>query len=202
MASYGSGPGIVVHCIGGKGHYYYSLPRAKETNQVQRLSNEHMSRLPNALLFTAALLVGCATVTTHVVSLNPAQTFPPTQNVEILLEKPHRPYTSIGLLESRGEIGTSEAELLQDIRTKAQQLGAHAVVKLESERLYQPPTAIYDPWYDPLFYRYTYRPWQFGPPYGGPPYYGDYRLVGGGYFYVVKALAIRFDADSKLGSAQ
>ncbi|HSQ04384.1 MAG TPA: hypothetical protein VLN59_10135 [Burkholderiales bacterium] len=155
-----------------------------------------MDALLKVLLCAAALLSGCASVTTQVVSLNPAQTFPPSQNVEILLEKPHRPYTAIGLLESRGEIGASEADLLKDIRVKAQQLGADAVVRLESERLYEPPMAIYDPWYDPFVYRHYYRPWHaFGPP------YGDYRLVGGGYYYVVKALAIKFHAVSKVGAA-
>jgi hypothetical protein len=155
-----------------------------------------MNRFAIGSLLAGAFLAGCASVTTHVVPLDPAQTYPPTQNVRLLLEKPDRPYTSIGLLESRGEVGTSEAELLSDIRTKARQIGADAVVKLESERLYQPPAAIYDPWYDPLFYRFHYRAWHpFGPP------YGEYRLVGGGYYYVVKALAIRFDAAGRVGAA-
>lgn len=155
-----------------------------------------MDALRKAWLCAAALVAGCATVTTQVVPLNPAQTFPPSQNVEILLEKPHRPYTSIGLLESRGAIGASEADLWKDIRVKAQELGADAVVKLESERLYEPPMTVYDPWYDPFVYRHYYHPWHaFGPP------YGDYRLVGGGYYYVVKALAIRFQPSSKVGAA-
>ena len=154
-----------------------------------------MDAFRKAVVCAAALLCGCASVTTQVVHLNPAQTYPPSQNVEILLEKPHRPYTPIGLLESRGDIGASEADLLNDIRVKAQQLGADAVVKLESERLYEPPMTIYDPWYDPLFYRHYYWPWYpFGPP------YGDYRLVGGGYYYVVKALAIKFQPASKVGA--
>ncbi len=167
-----------------------------ETRNPAKLSKTFMSALRKVLPFVAALAAGCAAVTTHVVTLNPAQSFPPSRNVEILLEKPQRPYTEIALLESRGEIGIPEADLLRDIRAKAEQLGADAVVRIHTEQLYQPPIALYDPWYDPFFYPYYRRPWYpVGP-------YADYRLVGGGYFYVVKALAIRFKPPDKVGSSR
>ena len=137
-----------------------------------------------------ALLVAGCSVTTHVVQLNPARTFEPTQNVEILLEKPTRPYFEIGLLESRGAVGVTEAELLNDAREKARKLGADAIVKLEAERVYQPPVAVYDPWYDPIFWHpYRYRPY---PPFPHP--WGAYRVIGGGHSYTMKALAIRYQS--------
>ncbi len=163
-----------------------------ETHRPAKLSKLFMNFFRMALPLVAAF-AGCATVTTQVVNLNPAQTFPPSRNVEILLQKPQRPYTEVALLESRGEIGIPEADLLRDIRAKAEQIGADAVVRLNTEQLYQPPIALYDPWYDPFFYPYYRRPWYpVGPP------YADYRLVGGGYYYVVKALAIRFKPPDKL----
>ena len=141
------------------------------------------------------LLAGCAGVSTQVVELNPAQRFPPTQNVEVLLEKPKRPYIEVGLLESRGNFGGSEATLLNDAREKARALGADAILKLETERVYHPPITVYDPWYDPLYWtHYRYRRF---PSFPDP--WGAYRVVGGGYEYIVKALAIKYQpvADNK-----
>ena len=130
----------------------------------------------------------CATVTTQVVPLNPARTFAPTENVEVLLEKPNRPYDEIALLESRGELGVTESDLLNDAREKARALGADAIVRLDTERVYYPPVAVYDPWYDPFYWRpYRYR---HVAPFAHP--WGAYTVVGGGYSYVLKALAIKY----------
>jgi hypothetical protein len=140
----------------------------------------------HVLSLAAALLVSaCAAVTTHVVPLNPAVQYPPTQNIEVLLQKPQRPHVEIALLESHGD---SEAELLNDAREKAKALGADAIVRLETERLYHPPVAVYDPWYDPFYYGFRhYRPFPYYPDPWGP-----YRVVGGGYSYVLKSVAIKY----------
>src|SRR5687768_17395748 len=131
------------------------------------------------LLFCLAVLAfsGCASVSTQIVELNPAQKYPPTQSVEVLLQKPTRPHTEIALIESRGG---SEAELLNDAREKAKALGADAIVKLETERIYHEPVAVYDPWYDPFYWPYYRRPF---PPLYSP--WGPYRYVGGGFTYVL-----------------
>ena len=152
------------------------------------MSNPHMKLVDHAVACLILLLAGCAGVSTQVVELNPAQRFPPTQNVEVLLEKPQRPYIELGLLESRGDFGATEATLLNDAREKARALGADAILKLETERVYHPPVAVYDPWYDPLYWGY-YRYQRF-PPFPHP--WGAYRVVGGGYEYTVKALAIKY----------
>lgn len=135
------------------------------------------------------LLASCATVSTQVVELNPSQRYAPSQNVEVLLQKPARPHVEIALIESRG---WSEAELLNDAREKARTLGADAIVKLETERVYHPPVAVYDPWYDPFYWGYYRR----GPFPGFPePWGAPYRVVGGGHSYVLKAMAIKYNVD-------
>ena len=136
-------------------------------------------------LLSALMLCACATVQTRVVTLNPAVKLPPTQNVEVLLQKPTRAHAEIALLESRGD---SEAQLLNDAREKARELGADAIVKVETERIYHEPVAVYDPWYDPFYWGYyRYRPF---PAFPAP--WGPYRVVGGGYSYVLKTLAIKY----------
>ena len=139
------------------------------------------------VLCAALALSGCAMVSTHVVQLDPARTYAPTQNVEVLLEKPQRPYTEIALLESRGEVGITEAELLNHARDKARSIGADAIVRVEADRMYHPPVAIYDPWPDPFYSHWRYRPF---PPYAHP--WGTYRVIGGGYSQTLKALAIKY----------
>jgi hypothetical protein len=147
-------------------------------------------RTLRALLFISSLALGaCASVKTQVVPLGPIQHYPPTQSVEVFLQKPSRPYTEIAFVESHGDLGASEADLLNHARDKARALGADAIVKLETQRIYHQPVAVYDPWYDPLFYGYyRYRPF---PPFPHP-WASPYRMVGGGYSFVLKTLAIKF----------
>ena len=147
-----------------------------------------MSRItPIAAALAALVVAGCAAVSTRVVPLDPALKFAPSQHVEILLDKPRRPYTQIALLESRGMVGGGESELLEDAREKARALGADAIIRLEVEKTVQPPVAIYDPVDSPFnpryaLYRYPYF-W---------PHYGEHRAIGGGTVYTLKALAIKY----------
>jgi hypothetical protein len=147
-----------------------------------------MASLRHILIASALALAGCASVSTSIVELKPAEKYPPTQNVEVLLAKPGRPYTEIALLESRGEPGVPEADLLNDAREKARALGADAIVKLETERSYREPMALYDPWFEPYaFGWYRYRPF---PRYRDP--WGPYQVVGGGYSYQLRSMAIKY----------
>lgn len=144
-----------------------------------------MTTLRLFLLAAALSLSACATVSTQIVELNPAQKYPATQSVEVLLQKPSRPHLDIALIESRGG---SEAEMLNDAREKAKTLGADAIVKLETERFYHEPVPIYDPWFDPFYWGfYQHRPF---PPF--PHAGGAHRYVGGGFSYLLKAMAIRY----------
>jgi hypothetical protein len=140
------------------------------------------------VLAAAAMLAlaACSTVSTRVVELNPAQKYPPTSHVDVFLQKPDRAHVEIALIESRGQ---SEAEMLDDAREKARQLGADAIVRTDTHAEYHPPVAVYDPWYDP---------WMWGPRYYRPsPFFyphpwGSYRVVGGYSTYVMKAVAIKY----------
>ena len=144
-----------------------------------------MKALRLLVIAGALALAACAGTNTHVVRFNPAHEFPPTQDVEILLDKPQRPFVEIALLESQG---LSEAELLNDAREKAKTLGADAIVRQELSRVFHEPVTVYDPWYDPFYFGYR----RFHPdPFFGAPW-GPYRAVGGGYSYVLKALAIKY----------
>jgi hypothetical protein len=150
-----------------------------------------------AIVALAAALTSCASVTTRVVEMNPAVRYAPTTNVEVLFEPPQRPNQQIAVLEAEGEFGVSELELLEDMRQRAAQLGADAIVRTESRQWYQAPTAMYDPLYDPFFYPrryYLYHPY-------GLPYGGGYRWVGGGYYYTAKANAIKYQPASAERSA-
>ena len=137
----------------------------------------------------AGLLSGCAAVSTRVVPLDLSLTLAPTERVEILLEKPRRPYTQLALLESRGIAGGSESELLEDAREKARTLGADAIVRLELEKTVLPPVVVYDPPFAPFYYGYPFRRY----PHFHPPYFGEYRVLGGGTVYTLKTLAIKYE---------
>jgi hypothetical protein len=138
-------------------------------------------------LFVAIAVLACAACTsvTRVVELNPAQKYPPTTHVDVYLQKPDRPHVEIALIESRGE---SEAQMLNDAREKAAQLGADAIIRTQVHTEYHPPYAVYDPWYDPWFWGYRYHPWS--PFYPHP--WGGYRVVGGYNSYLMKAVAIKY----------
>lgn len=141
-------------------------------------------------------LAACESVKTQVVPLGAPQQYPPTQNVEVLLQKPARAHIDIALIESRGELGASEADLLNDAREKAKALGADAIVKTQIERIYHPPIQVYDPWYDPLFFGYyRYRPFSPYPHPWAHPWvhpWGSYHVIGGGHSYILKAIAIKY----------
>jgi hypothetical protein len=143
-------------------------------------------------LFAAALAAlnaaGCASVSTRVVELDPTLRLPPSQRVEILFEKPQRPFRQIALIESRG-IPDGEAELLEQARSKAQAMGADAIVRLEVEKTQRPPIVIHDPPYSPFhfgswFDRFMY--WR-------PPLADEYRVFGAVTIFTLKALAIQYE---------
>lgn len=138
----------------------------------------------------ALLMSGCTTVSTQVVPLTPGLQLAPSQSVEILLDKPQRPYREIALLESRGMVGDGEAALWLDAREKAQALGADAIVRLEVEKTVQPPVVVYDPFFSPYYSPYYLHPHFF------PHYFADYRVIPGGTAYTLKTVAIKYEMKS------
>ena len=152
------------------------------------------------IALAVAVLAGCASVATDVTIFDPVHKFAPTENVMILLDYPPQPYVKVALIEARGTLGGSEAELFAEARKRARELGADALVRLEVNAVYQPPVRVYDPAYDfPSYsrYRYPYRPFYY-PPYGFPLFpYDSYRWVGGGTVQTLKAVAIKYKDEQR-----
>jgi hypothetical protein len=168
----------------------FGVQLAMGTNYAGASIMTHVwQRLSAALLI--ALVAGCASVTTRVLEVKPGAPYPPAAATEILFSAPRRPYSEIAVLESRGELGVSSIDVLEDLRRKAQALGADAVIVTANEGRYQPPVAVYDPWfYDPFFYRQRYLYGPYSP-------YGDFRVIEGGYYDVAKGIAIRYQDAAK-----
>jgi len=146
-------------------------------------------------LVCALALAGCATVTTHVVVLDPAARYEPTKSVQVLLRPPERPHVEIAKIESKGAIGEVEAVLIEDAREKAKALGADAIVTLETISEWHPPTEVLDPWPWPPYLPW-YRDRWYGTPfwgwYGPPSPYPETRVIPGGTVLTLRALAIKF----------
>src|SRR4051812_495490 len=169
----------------------HGMPRAVPRSELMVAAgcpHTHMrlSAFVAMLMVTAALLAGCATVSTNVTVLDPAQKLAPTAHASILFEFPPQRYTRIALIEVTGRVGGTESELLEEARKRAAALGADAAVRVEVTSRYEPPVRVYDPIYaDPFYGRYRYG-------YGYRAYYGyplypfaafpqnEYRWVGGG----------------------
>jgi hypothetical protein len=162
-----------------------------------------MRNLPSlfAFVYFAAIVAGCASVSSQVTLLDPALVYAPTQTTAILFDFPPQPHVKIALIEVQGTVGGSEAELVDEGRKKAQALGANAIVRLEVNSVYQPPDIIYNPWFGyPYYqrYRYSYRPFPVYPYVYAPPY--AFSQVGGGNIQTLKAVAIRYIASDGDGT--
>ena len=143
------------------------------------------------IAIVAIVLAGCAP-TTSVVLLDPARQYAPSAGVEILLKAPERPYLEIAKLESSGVIGEPEPALLEDARKRAQEIGADAIIVIQSTSVYQPPVIVYEPWpaYLPWYHdRWRgYRYWYYPPPFAYP----EVMALPGGNVHTVRAIAIRY----------
>ena len=144
------------------------------------------------IAIVALVLAGCA-ATTSVVVLDPTKKYSPSPSVEILLKRPQRPYVEIAKLESRGNVGEPETTVLEDARKRAQEIGADAIIVVDSSSIYQPPIIIYEPWppYLPWYHdRWRgYQYWYYPPPF---PYPFEPRTLPGGNAYTVRSVAIKY----------
>ena len=144
------------------------------------------------LLLFVLSLAGCA-ARTSIVLLDQTKRYAATSTVEVLLKPPTRPYVEIAKLESKGLIGEAEPVVIEDARKRAGEIGAHALILMETSAVYEPPIVMYDPWppYLPWYqdrWR-SYRFWYYPPPlaYTVEPY-----TLPGGNVYTVRAIAIRY----------
>lgn len=94
-----------------------------------------MHSLRRALLIAfACALSACAPNQPTVTRAADSQTYPPTQIVDVLDAPPTRPYTEIGVINAPGEPGALRAQVIAQVRDKAGQLGADAVILQDVSR--------------------------------------------------------------------
>jgi len=92
-----------------------------------------MPRL-SSLLFVLSVLSACTSSQPDVIRPAGSPIYPPTQFVELLESAPARPYLEIGTIDVPGEPGALRSQVLAQIRTRAQQLGADAVILQDLSR--------------------------------------------------------------------
>lgn len=99
-------------------------------------------------------LTGCATPEAEI--LSKTESFPPTLNVEVLLDRPARPHKTIAIL---GDIygGTPEAVNARLAR-KAQEIGADAIIIVSVHDKTATEWILDDPYYSHGAYWPRYRP--------------------------------------------
>lgn len=76
---------------------------------------------------------GCATLAARAVTnaslVDPGRRFPPTTTVQLLRERPREPYKVIAYMETLGnEYVNSEVFLIENMRNKAKEIGADAII--------------------------------------------------------------------------
>jgi hypothetical protein len=87
---------------------------------------------------------GC--VSSKAVMRDDSVKFPKSRFVEILDQKPEKPHVVIATLETKGGIGVSLPEILEDMRNRAKEIGADAIIPTQDVSEYKSPGIIYNPW--------------------------------------------------------
>ncbi|HLD46990.1 MAG TPA: hypothetical protein VJA64_04140 [Desulfobaccales bacterium] len=84
----------------------------------------------NILIILLLLCSGCVQGN---VTLLDSSNYPASAYVEVLKEKPARPYKTIALVKATGPQGSGEAELLGVLQGQARSVGADAILPLAKE---------------------------------------------------------------------
>jgi hypothetical protein len=109
-------------------------------------------------------IINCASA--DVMILDPAKSYPPTENVQLMLVNPDRPYVMIGIIEAKGSQYNNQSQVVRAAQKRAAKIGAHAIIPVTNERKEVNPQII---------------------PNGGAPIY-----IMGGTQLTMKFAAIRF----------
>jgi len=83
------------------------------------------------LLVVLCLLSGC--VQGSVTLVEPPKTYPATASLEILREKPARPYRTIAIVRASGMPSATNSELCGVLEKEARSIGADAILLLPRE---------------------------------------------------------------------
>jgi len=102
-----------------------------------------------------SILAGCAAPQAEI--LNKTDSFPPTANVEILLDRPARPHKTFAILED--SYGGTPEEINGRLARKAREIGADAVVIVSINDKTVTEWLLNDPYYNARgMHRPHYRP--------------------------------------------
>ena len=86
----------------------------------------------NTLFIILLFFPGC--IQGNVTLLDPSKTYPSSTSIEILMEKPARPFRTIAIVKASGPPSSGDAELLAVLRGKAKAIGADAIIPLSKEK--------------------------------------------------------------------
>ena len=93
-----------------------------------------------ALVILSLYVFSCTSA--GVILIDPSKSYPPTDNVELLLGEPTRPYIVIAIVEANGGLNVSEVQIMEKARKKAQEVGANALYIADNQQRYQPPQQV------------------------------------------------------------
>ncbi|MDO8704724.1 MAG: hypothetical protein Q7J84_07205 [Sulfuricaulis sp.] len=107
------------------------------------------------LVILFIFLTGCATPEAEI--LSKTDSYPPTTNIEVLLDRPTRPFKSFAILEDT--YGGTPEEINGRLSRKAQQIGADAIIISSINDKAVTEWLLVDPYYNARgAYRPRYRP--------------------------------------------
>ena len=107
------------------------------------------------LVILFIFLTGCATPEAEI--LSKTDSYPPTINIEVLLDRPTRPFKSFAILEDT--YGGTPEEINGRLSRKAQQIGADAIIISSINDKAVTEWLLADPYYNARgVYRPRYRP--------------------------------------------
>lgn len=89
-----------------------------------------------SFLFIVALISGCASA--DVMLMDPSKSYPPTENVQIILEEPTRAHIIIAIVEGDGTQYNNQSQVVRAMQKKAAKIGANAIILMNTESQYVP----------------------------------------------------------------
>lgn len=102
-------------------------------------------RVCNFALLCIVLIGACGCVTASVDLANPSKSYKPTKYVQFLIEKPSRPYKVIAIINGDGSPNRKQSLVFKKVEKKAREIGAQAIVPLNSSLTYFPSSNLDGP---------------------------------------------------------
>lgn len=100
-------------------------------------------RLATTIILVATCIAGCAGA--DVMLLDPSKSYPPTEHVQLLFDKPKRPYDVIAVIEAKGSQYNNESQTVRAAQNRAARIGAHAIILISNESEHVSPQVVPNP---------------------------------------------------------